>query len=251
MRILMMVFATCICLILISGEVFADGKKPFSATAVQSLNGQQNQTGQIFVSGDKTRFEYVERGREMVKIVLPKQQVMRILFPKEKLYMEIKAPADTPMPGGDDENPCPPMDGLTCRKVGDAKFGELDVEQWQQHHAPSNSDSTLWWEPVRKMIVRQEFPDGRILQLALTGKVDFGGRETERWDISMAAPDGKITKAYRLVDTDLGIIVKEENSAMGLSRELYGLKVADSDKAWFDVPAGYQRIEAPKMPTQQ
>ena len=250
MRILTTFTAALLSLSLVPAAAVAESKKPFTATAVQSMKGQPSQTGKISVSDNGTRFEYVERGREMVKIVLPKQKIMRILFPQEKLYMEIQAPADTPMPTGDQANPCPPIDGLTCKKVADAKFGELDVEQWSQTHAPTKTQSNLWWEPVRKMIVRQEFPDGRIMQLALAGTVDFEGRKTERWDISMASQDGKISKAYRLVDPELGIIVKEEDPAMGLSRELRGLKVANSDQAWFDVPAGYQRIEAPKMPTQ-
>jgi len=243
-------FSATLFLGVFSSVAVADGKQPFTATAVQSMKGQQAQSGQIFVSGSKTRFEYSERGRKMVKIILPEQQVMRILFPDEKLYMEIKAPADTPMPASETANPCPTIEGLTCQKVADAKFGDLDVQQWQQHHAPTNTKSTLWWEPVRKMIVRQEFPDGRIMQLALAGKIDFEGRDTERWDISMATSDGKVSTAYRLIDTDLGIIVKEEDPTTGLSRELRGLKVSDSDATWFDVPAGYQRIDAPKNPAQ-
>ena len=245
MRILGTILAVIMSLALVPGAAVAGGKKPFTATAVQSDKGQPAQSGTIFVSDNGTRFEYVERGRQMVKIILPKQKIMRILFPQEKLYMEIQAPADTPVAGGDNVKPCPEIDGLTCKKIGDAKFGTFDVQQWQQHYAPTNSTSMLWWEPVRNMIVRQEFPDGRILQLTYTGIVTFEGREAEHWDISLAATDGKIATAYRLVDMDLGIIVKEENAATGISRELRGLKVADSDSAWFDVPADYQRIEAP------
>jgi len=249
MRILMTISAVILSFAFVAGVAVAGGKKPFTATAVQSVNNQQAQSGNIFVSDNGTRFEYVERGRKMVKIILPKQKIMRILFPQEKLYMEMQAPADTPMPAGDEAKPCPPVDGLTCEKIADAKFGELDVEQWRQHHAPTNSTSMLWWEPTRNMIVRQEFPDGRIMQLTMSGKVNFEGRETERWDMSLADPNGSVATAYQLVDTDLGIIVKEENPATGMSRELRNLKVADSDVAWFDVPADYQRIEAPKMPT--
>ena len=229
----------------VTGVAVAGSKKPFSATAVQSIKGQQAQSGTIFVSGDDTRFEYVEQGRKMVKIILAKQKVMRILFPQDKLYMEIQAPADAPTPAGGATTPCPQIDGLTCDKVADVKFGEFNVEQWRQHHTPSKTMSMLWWEPQRNMIVRQEFPDGRIMQLTMSAKVNFEGREAERWDMSLAEPGGKITKAYQLVDTDLGIIVKEENPTTGMSRELRDLKVAASVAGWFDVPADYQRIEAP------
>jgi len=251
MRILMTISAAVFSVAFmagVSGEAVAGSKKPFSATAVQSFKDQQVQSGTIFVSGDDTRFEYVERGRKMVKIILAKQKVMRILFPQDKLYMEIQAPADAPTSMGGAKTPCPEIDGLTCEKVADAKFGQFDVEQWSQSHAPSNTKSMLWWEPERNMIVRQEFPDGRIMQLTMTGNVDFEGRNAERWDMSLAEPSGKVTQAYQLVDMDLGIIVKEENPALGMSRELRGLKVADTTAGWFDVPADYQRIEAPKAP---
>ena len=248
MRILMTIFAAVLGLTFASGVAVAGGKKPFTATALQSLKGKQVETGQIFVSDTGTRFEYTQRGRQMVKIVLPEQKIMRILFPQEKLYMEINAPKDTPVHDRDAITPCPPLDGLTCTKVSDAKFGALNVEQWQQHHAPSNTDSMQWWEPQRKMVVRQEFPDGRIMQLAMVGIVNFDGRQTERWDISVASPGGKIANAFRLIDTELGIIVKEEDHLNAMSRELRGLKVQDSDASWFDVPAGYRRIEAPQRP---
>lgn len=251
MRILMTLSAALLGLSLVPGAAVAGGKKPFSATAVQSVKGQPSQTGQIFVSDSGTRFEYLERGREVVKVILHKQNTMRILFPKEKTYMEIKAPADTPLPESDDDTPCPTLEGLSCQKIADVKFGTLDVEQWRQDHAPSQTTSMLWWEPVRKMIVRQEFPDGRIMQLALGGNVTFDNRQTERWDISLAMPGGEIATAYRLIDQDLNIIVKEESPTSGMSRELRDVKVMGSDQGWFDVPGDYKRIEAPQMPTQQ
>ena len=253
MRILMTISAAILSAAFMAGgmgEAVAGSKKPFSATAVQTIKDQQVQSGTIFVSGDDTRFEYIERGRQMVKIILPKLKIMRILFPQDKLYMEIQAPVDAPTSSGGAKTPCPQIDGLTCEKVADVKFGEFDVQQWRQHHTPSNATSMLWWEPERNMVVRQEFPDGRIMQLTMSAKVNFGGREAERWDMSLAEPSGKITKAYQLVDTDLGIIVKEENPTMGMSRELRDLKVVGSVAGWFDVPADYQRIEAPKTPAQ-
>ena len=250
MRTIFHIAVTAVLLAVLPNASLASSKKPFTATAVQTVNGQQDQPATLYVSDNGSRYEYVERGREIVKITLNQKKIMRILFPQEKLYMEIQAPADLPTPMNDASSPCPPVDGLTCEKIADAKFGDIDVEQWTQHHAPSNSTSTMWWEPVRKMIVRQEFPDGRIMQLKLAGDVDHEGRATERWDISFATPDGKVMNSYRLVDRDLGIIVKEENPQAGLARELRGLKVVDSDSGWFDVPAGYQRIDAPQRPAQ-
>ncbi len=226
----------------------AQGKKPFTAVAVQSMKGQSAQEARVFVDGTKTRIESTDHGRKVVRISLPEQRVMRILFPEDKVYAETSIPADVQTPVIDNDTPCPPMDGLTCKKITDAKFGDMDVEQWQQHHAPSKTSSTLWWEPVRKMIVRQEFPDGAVMQLTPAGTVDFHGRQAERWDIAFARADGKVTQSYQLVDTEVGIVVKKENPELGMSQELRDLKIVNSEAGWFEVPAGYQRIEPSQMP---
>lgn len=250
MRFMMIITAVLSVWMLAPNGASADGQKPFTAMAVQSVNGQQTQSGQIFVSGTNTRFEYVEQGRQIVKIVLPQEKIMRILFPQEKVYMEIAAPGDVPMMAGKAETPCPPVDGLTCTKVGDAKYGDLDVQQWTQYHAPSKSTSTIWWEPKRNLIVRQEFPDGRVMQMTMTGNVKYDGRDAESWDIVMANPNGQTVTANRLIDVDLGIIVKDSMPTSGMSRELHNLKVVKADASWFSVPAGYQRIEPAKTPKQ-
>ncbi|MCW8916090.1 MAG: hypothetical protein OQK24_09595 [Magnetovibrio sp.] len=247
MRKLLTTAVMMMALSIMSTETFAEGSKPFSATAVQAANGQE-QVGKLFVSDQGVRYEYVERGREMIKIVLHKEQVMRILFPQEKQFIEIKAPAGTPAPGMENEKPCPPVDGLVCEKVADAKFGNLAVEQWSQTHAPSKTSSKLWWEPVRKMVVRQEYSTGQIMQLTRLEDVDFEGRSVEHWDVSFATPDGKVSKMSRYIDMDIGIIVKVDDPARGMKRELRNVKVATDDQGWFSVPQGYQRIKAPKAP---
>ena len=230
-----------------TGAAQADGQKPFSATAVQIVNGKEVHQERIYVSDQGIRSEFSDRGREMVRIVLPKQKLMRVLFPQDKVYMEIQAPADTPMSMDTDRKPCPVIEGLTCKKIGDAKFGDIPVEQWSQHHAPTKTSSTVWWEPVRKMAVRQEFPDGRIMQMTFVGNVQFENRSVEDWKVSMADKDGKVVEAQRYIDTNLGIIVKEQDPNSGMSRELRALNVVNADTGWFDVPAGFQRIEAPQQ----
>ena len=228
--------------------VKAQSPQPFTATAVQSVNGQNVQSGQIFVSGTKTRFEYVDQGRKIVKIVLPQQHIMRILFPQDKVYMEISAPGDVPMMAGEAKTPCPPVDGLTCTKVGDAKYGNLDVQKWTQTYG--DKKSTLWWEPKRNLIVRQEFPDGRVMQMSMSGTVDYEGRKAESWNIVLADTKGQRVSANRLIDTDLGIILKDSMPGNGMTRELHDVKVVPEQASWFAVPDGYQRIE-PNAPTGQ
>ncbi|MFC1673225.1 hypothetical protein ACFL12_03625 [Pseudomonadota bacterium] len=245
MRTVIILFTAVFTFALAPTLASAGANKPFVATTVQSAPKMAEQRGKIFVSPQGMRFEYFENGREMVKIVMPEKRLMRVLIPADKIYMEVQAPADTPMVKRNDSSPCPPVPIMTCTKVGIDKFGDMDVERWSQSIKDRPGTATLWWEPKRKMVVRHEFPDGRIEQLNLAGIVDFDGRKAEHWDISYAQPGGQVVKAYRLVDTKLGIIVKEQDPA-GLTRELRDLEVVESDAAWFAVPEGFQRIAAPK-----
>ena len=251
MRILKIITMVLSGLVLWTGQALADGQKPFSAWAVQIVNGQEVHRERIFVSDNGIRAEFQDRGRDMVRIVLPKQKLMRILFPQDKVYFEIQAPADTPASMSNDRKPCPEVEGLVCEKVGNAVFGDIPVEQWKQTHTPTKTSSNVWWEPVRKIAVRQEFPDGRIMQLTLEGNVDFDGRSVENWKVTMADKDGKTAEAVRFIDMGLGIIVKEHDQSSGMSRELRELKISASDQGWFDVPQGYQRSEAPQQPMGQ
>lgn len=252
MRTVIIVLTAIFYLGIVPDAAHAGAKKPFTATTVQTVPNVGEQRGKIFVSDQGMRFEFRENNRDVVQIVVPQKRLMRILFPAEKSYMEVHAPKDQPIATPDDISPCPPIPGMTCKKLGADKFGDMDVERWQQTLTGVPGVSTVWWEPGRKMVVRQEYPDGRIKQLNLGGEVDFYGRKAERWDISYARPNRPVVTAQRLVDTDLGVIVSEQDPS-GMTRELQDLRVVDTDPAWFRVPDGYQRIEPLKSnaPVQQ
>lgn len=246
MRILMSLFVAVLSVGLFSGVANAGAKKPFTATTVQTMPNVGEQRGKIFVANDGIRFEFQDNGRDVVQMIMTEKRMMRLLFPADKTFIESKSPAETPVMNQDNPTPCPPSPALTCTKINDEKFGDIHVERWHVVIKGNPAISTLWWDPKRKMTVRQEYPDGRVMQMNMTGTEDFYGRRTERWDISYANPNGQITNAMRLVDLDLGIIVMER-SASGVTRELRDLKVVKRDAKWFDVPKDYQRIEQPQL----
>ena len=242
MRTVIIFLAVSLYLGLAPHAATAGAKKPFTATTVQMVSNAADQYGKISVSNQGMRFEFKENGRDVVQIILPQQNIMRVLFPAENFYMEVQTPNNKAIMAGGDGSPCPKIPAMTCTKISVDKFGEMDVERWTQSMKGVQGVSTLWWEPKRKMVVRQEYPDGRIMQLSLVGNVDHYGRAAERWNISYAQPGGQVVEAYRLIDTDLGIIVQERDPS-GMTRELRNLKVVAGDPAWFKVPEGFTRVE--------
>lgn len=246
MRILISLFVAVLFFGMLPGAANAGAKKPFTATTVQTMPNVGEQRGKIFVANDGIRFEFQDNGRDVVQMIMTEKRMMRLLFPADKTFIESQSPADAPTMNPNNATPCPASPALTCTKINDEKFGDIKVERWHVVIKGNPAISTLWWDPKRKMTVRQEYPDGRVMQMNMTGTEDFYGRRTERWDISYANPNGQITNAMRLVDLDLGIIVMERG-ASGVTRELRDLKVVKRDPKWFEVPNGYQRIEPPQM----
>lgn len=222
----------------------ANDVQPFVAVAVQTLPGQGAQSGKIYVSGQDTRFEFTDHGREVVQIIRPEQKLMRILFPKDKVYFEVPAP-DAPSAKPNETTPCPKGEGVSCVKEGVDQYNDIAVERWNLTFKDGQGASLMWWEPERKMVLRQEFKDGRVMQLKLAGEVDHDGRKAERWDVSYAKPGAPVAVGTRLLDRALGIIVMERDPS-GMSRELRDLKVVDADAKWFSVPEGFKRIDQPK-----
>ncbi|MBT3239149.1 MAG: hypothetical protein HOK06_02450 [Rhodospirillaceae bacterium] len=250
MRLTRPLLAILLGLSLVPVTAAAKGAKSFTATAVQTAPNTQSQSGKIFVSDTGTRFEFSEYGRDVVQITLTDKKLMRVLFPADKFYIETTTPKETPITAAKSTTPCPSTPAMVCRKLGNEKFGTMDVERWSQSITGLKGEATLWWDPKRKMIVRQEYPDGRVMQMQLSNKDAYNGRDTERWDISYVQQGRTMARAVRLIDVELGIIVKEQ-SPSGMIRELRDLKAVNASPEWFTVPDGYQKIEPPKPETLQ
>lgn len=91
------VLFTMVCLLALSGTVLASG---FSADIV-TVTGNEKMTGKVFVGQEKMRFET----EEVITITRMDKQVVWLLMPDEKLYMEQKlqkgnvVPSKEPAPG--------------------------------------------------------------------------------------------------------------------------------------------------------
>lgn len=224
----------------------------FTAEVVQSQAGQQPETGRMFMSEQGVRLEFQSQGRRTVNILLPRQGLMRVLFPDERTYFEIQAAAAQP-PGTRPETPCPPAQSARCERTGTDRVGSAQTEVWritpsaptppgQQKPSRAAGPFQVWWDPIRRVALREQHADGAWAQMALVGTTTREGRKVEQWQTTITDTDGKTRRMTRWTDPELEVDVREEFPNGG-SRELRDIRLVKPDPVWFEIPAGFRRID--------
>ncbi|MEO5337393.1 MAG: hypothetical protein H7841_10945 [Magnetospirillum sp. WYHS-4] len=235
-------------LVCAASGAFAEGVS-FTADAVQKHPQQGTEQGKLFASDVGMRMERSQQGQQAIQISLPQEGVMRVLFPDKQTYVEMRGGAG-PGSGIKPDNPCMGLSGDRCQNLGTDTLGSVKTEKWRISADQSQGPVTLWWDPERKIAVRQQFPDGSSMQMAMTGETTWEGRKVEKWEMTSISAKGEQQKAEQLFDRELNIAVREV-FPNGVSRELKNIKVVKADPAWFEVPKGYRQQELPQAPQGQ
>lgn len=216
----------------------------FVADAVQAAPGMEPRNGKLYVGRLGTRFEFTESKQRVIQIIQPHKGLFRLLFPDTKTYMEMQGPASTLVNGERPTDPCRPSAEIDCRKEADETIGDIAVERWVAGPKGGQQAVTIWWDRVRRMPLRQTFPDGGSARAEMTGAIDFEGRKVEQWKMAMTPKGGQEQFSFMLFAPDLGIPVMEQG-ATGLVKELHNIALTTPDPALYEVPAGYQKVTPP------
>ena len=228
-----------------TAEAVAGGVS-FVADTHESYPKQGTVQGRMYVSEQGMRMERVQSGEQVVQISLPKQGIMRILFPAKRTYMEMKAPAGGGAgPGAKPENPCMGVAADRCKRLGAEAIGGIKAEKWQVSPQGAKGSAMVWWDPERKLSLRQELPDGSSSQMNFKGMADYEGRKVERWEMVSVSAKGQQQKAEQLMDRELGIAVREQFPG-GILRELRNIRLTKADPSWFQIPQGF-RLQQPQQ----
>ena len=223
----------------------------YSADAVQTAPGQPPRMAHIVRTADAMRLEIAEQGQTSVQIMLPRQGVMRMLFPQDRTYMEVQGQALPADAFDQPDAPCLMAEGGGCEKLGAETFGGVAVERWRMA-VPAAAQGqppqavVVLWDPVRKMALRQEMPDGRVVTMTRVGPDAHEGRPVEHWRTTMTAPGGETMSGDWWYDPEIETIVREEMPD-GARRQLTNIAVGPVDPALFQVPQGFRRIEVPQQ----
>ena len=223
----------------------------FVARAVLTMPEKGAQTGTIYVAKQGTRFEYLVDGRPVVEIRLPEQGIVRVLFPESRTYFEVKAPKGATRPSvAPTDSPCTPSEKVKCELISEEMLGPIKVERWDVTPEGGPTAVRIWWDVERKLPIRQEFADGRVMQATLKNMEKHNMRDVERWEITFRSPDNRVEVGTVLYDPQYKLSVYESYPG-GMVRELHDIRLISPDPSLFEVPAGYRQVEPPKPPQAQ
>lgn len=230
-------------------EAAADGAS-FVADTVETYPDQGTVQGRMYVSDQGMRMERTQRGEQVVQISLPNQGIIRILFPRQRTYMETRVPAGAGGPGIKPDNPCSGAPAAKCRKLGAEELSGIKTEKWELMPDKAPGPVLIWWDTARGISLRQEFHDGSMSQMVYKGQADYEGRKVERWEMVRVTAKGEEQRAEQLMDRELGIAVRERFPT-GALRELRNIRVTKPDPSWYAVPQGFRLQQPRQQPGQQ
>lgn len=213
----------------------------FTADAVQTQPGQEMRYGKLMVGEKGSRFEFQQAGQPVVQIVRPSEGRTLTLYPLTRTYVESKSDVAGAMPDLQADAPCKPSADVECKKDADQTGLSGQIERWTVT-PKSGGGMTVWWDAKRKMTIRQEMSDGRVMQATLRGSMPFDGRAVENWEVLYMSPAGQFRRGMSLYAPDLGFTVVEQQPD-GVMRELRNVQAGAPDAKLFDLPEGYQPAE--------
>lgn len=216
----------------------------FTADTVQMQPGQEMRSGKLFVSDKGVRFEYQQDDGQMVaQVLLPSKNVMRVLFPVSRTYMEIDVPHGASLVETRPDVPCKASAEVECVKEGDDP-ANAGLVRWTIRTRTPQTMVRVWWDAKRKMAVREEYMDGRVMQATLRGSETYEGHAVEGWETVYLTPNGQYRRAMSLYSAELGLSVVDQMPG-GSVRQLRNIQIGAPDPKLFVIPENFKKVETP------
>ena len=218
----------------------------YSAVTKESTASEGERTGKLFVGKDGMRTEYEMSGEKLVQIVNYRTQEVYLLNPGKRSFMrhamqQSGGAAGRPQPSA---NPCEGQQGIICKSLGTEDVFGRPAVKWQLNKSGGSQDSamTLWLDRQRHTPLKQTMPNGVTMTRRLLGKETVNGRQTEKWEMTVAGGSGSSNKTYQWYDTELDTNVREQQADV-YSRELLDIKVGPQPAVLFTVPSDFTEVK--------
>jgi hypothetical protein len=216
----------------------------FSADLTQTDPRGGARTGQVYVAGNKMRLEFRMGPRTMVQIVDADADTVTMVMGDQKRYVVHEGGAKQMLPGLGAPNPCGPQPEVKCDKTGSEKYGDQTAETWTV--APPKAPFTIkvWWDPKRKISLRQEYSDGRVATATKIDDTKVQGREVELWETSFLMPNGGSMRGQIVYDKQLGFATSERQPG-GMMYHYRNIRTVDPKAEWFQLPKDFEKVVPP------
>ncbi|NGZ28872.1 MAG: hypothetical protein G8345_18535 [Magnetococcales bacterium] len=234
----------------------------FSANISMVSNQDPNNKamGKLYVGKNKVRAEGTVGSQTRIVILDTQNHKAWTLMPDKKEYHEGIAGPVPPKPDmdplpDDADSMCNKGKGVTCQKVGMEALSGAQADKWElnmQGRDGKQTSMTIWADNKRHIILRQVTQNGPTTERRQTGVEMINGRDTERWEFTMAY-QGKSQNFTQWVDSKLRIPVRMTGQQNAFTSEISGIQEGAQADELFTVPQGYRQVEPPRQenPPQQ
>ena len=253
MRSRLLLFSTLLLSLLVTTT--AQSAVEFSAETIESQPGQGQLKGHLYVGKDRVRSDFDMNGETIIQIIDIGKQEAIVINAAQKSYMrrrasqlEIQAQASSV---GDD-SPCAGMKNLVCKEQGSGTVNGRKTLKWEvTNPAPGQGGVMRFWlDAEHRIPVRQEMPDGSIMEQRLLEHETVNDRDTEKWEVTARPAESESQVYWQWYDPELRMNVREQLSD-GYTRNLINIKLQSQPDELFSIPAGYTEMTMPPQPEQQ
>ena len=231
--------------IMLSASVQA---KSFSADAVQVRNGQFSHA-RMFWSDGNVRFEYLDNGVPMAQIYDLKNKKIIWLDTENKLFVESDLTSEQaidPMLKANktSSNPCELIKKAECTRLKEVSIDGRRAVKWLITTQSRGVDQHAfqWIDKEYEVVVRQENPDGSIIEVSIDDGQELNGRKVRKLSIFINS-NGQSSSGAQWYDAELDIIVRQHYQN-GAEDELRNIKVEKIGNDMFTIPEGYKLFDA-------
>jgi hypothetical protein len=222
----------------------------FTADVVQ-IKGDDLTHARVFWLDGRVRFEYLEQGVQMAQIFDAKNNRAIWLDTEKKVYIQresTKTGQEQQKQAGkpavkQSYNPCDSYKLAECVKLKSAEINHRKTDKWLITFNVDGRDEHMfqWIDKKHLIPVRQENPDGSILDASIVDDVEVDGRKAYKVEMLSIAPDGNRTSRIQWYDSELNVIVRQQDDD-GTVEELRNIKLEAVSEDKFAIPEGYEAL---------
>jgi hypothetical protein len=233
-------------------SAYSQSDNEFSAEALEFHPEYGERRGHLYMGHDKIRTDFVVNGEQFIQIIdLGKQQATIINLSQKSFIRKGARQTDMIKSAGASagKSPCANMQNLDCTETGTEMVNGRLTHKWVISSRGQPGSMAFWLDDQRKVPIRQEMPDGSLMEMRMLASENTHGRSTEKWEMINRFPNGESQISHQWYDPELDINVREEQPG-GVARNLINIKMGKQPDSVFSIPAGITEQSMPQQPAQ-
>ena len=221
----------------------------FSADAVQVRNGDFSHA-RMYWTDNKVRFEYLDQGVSMVQIYDTLNKKIIWLDTENKVFLERESSDDLEKQKVVNKssvitNPCKLFSDAKCTRLKEVVVNGRSTIKWLVTLIIQGDDKHIfqWIDKKYGVVIRQENPDGSVLNTSIDEGIEVNGRKARKIDMQAISQHGTTMQNVQWYDSELDVVIRQVFPDSGMD-ELRNIKVEKIASSLFKIPKGYSEVES-------